>query len=654
MSIATMLSFLGVFAVLVVAFGGFRHSVMAMTALMVGTVWTCGCVTLLVGHVTILSIAFGSILFGLGIDYGILYAARYLQFRGMTSSTSEALVATASSIGPGITAGAITSALSFFAAGLTNFPGVAQLGIIAGSGLLLCWLAQMTVLPAMIRMCDPDGTARKFADPLDMRRFLKPLYAKPGLVLGLVAAGTLAIVGGVRSLWYDYNLLHMQPKGLECVELEHKLFNQTNTSSWFALSIAKTRDEAIARKEAFLKLSSVDRVEEIASKLPAESEQKRPLVERIHGRLTNLPLRAPPIPVVPPGELDRMLSGVQTLFTSTPNAAQAVEGLQRLRGLLRSMPPEEANRRIATYQQTMATDLLARLKALQGASVPLPPALADLPEGVIARSVGKTGCYLMRIYSKADIWNVTAMDEFVRQVRSIDPEVTGNPLQVYEASHEIKQSYKDAAGYALLAIIPFVWFDFRRISYTLLAALPMGIALLQTFALMGLLNIPLNQANMIVLPFFIGIGMESGINLVNDLRCQTGRYRGATNSVLLGVLLNTLTTMVGFGALMIANHQGLQSLGRVLTISMGCCLLCSLVLPNLLMWLLGSLPGSAEDEPIATATPDEPESTLDRDVRVPAPHFRLNPARKTPAGVHYPGSGPTRLGDDQKQRAFRS
>jgi hypothetical protein len=86
-----------------------------------------------------------------------------------------------------------------------------------------------------------------------------------------------------------------------------------------------------------------------------------------------------------------------------------------------------------------------------------------------------------------------------------------------------------------------------------------------------------------VLPLTLGIGMESGINLVHELRSRRGAYRGAGNAVIVAIVVNSLTTMVGFGALMIANHQGLQSLGRVLTISMGCCLFNAILLPNLLV-----------------------------------------------------------------------
>jgi len=164
----------------------------------------------------------------------------------------------------------------------------------------------------------------------------------------------------------------------------------------------------------------------------------------------------------------------------------------------------------------------------------------------------------------------------------------------------------------LLMIVPVVLLDFRRLNHVLLAALPMAVGLLQTLGLMGLLDIPLNPANMIVLPLTLGIGMESGINLLHELRCQRGRYRGPGNAVMVAVVVNSLTTMVGFGALMIANHQGLQSLGRVLTISMGCCLFSALLLPNLLKL------GRFEDSDAASADEDteddEPDYESDDDM----------------------------------------
>ena len=129
----------------------------------------------------------------------------------------------------------------------------------------------------------------------------------------------------------------------------------------------------------------------------------------------------------------------------------------------------------------------------------------------------------MQVYSKANIWEVGPMGQFVRDVREVDPEATGNPLQVYEASRQMKRSFEQAAWYALLVIVPVVLLDFRRLNHTLLAMLPMGFGLLQTLGLMGLLDIPLNQANIIVLPLTIGIGLEGGINLLHELRLPAAR-----------------------------------------------------------------------------------------------------------------------------------
>lgn len=583
MSAATILSFLGVLGVMIVAFGGFRHSILAMLALVAGTIWACGCITLTIGYVNVLSIAFASILFGMGIDYGIYYIARYLQIRATTESTSDALVRTAGLVGPGIFTGACTSAIAFFAAGFTEFPGVAQLGIIAGGGVMLCWLAEAFVLPAMIRMMDADGVQPQLPAALNLRFWLAPLFKYPRVSLAVTGLMTVVAAVGMNYLRYDYNLLNLQPQGLECVDLEHKLFNQTNRSAWFALSIAKNAEEAAAKQEAFLKLPSVERVVEVATKLPTGVEQKRPIIEQIHARLENLPQQVPQVPVTPAAELDQMLAGAQSMLAADASAGQAAVGLQQLREMLRQIPTDEYNRRVHQYQQAMASDLLARLQKLRDASTPDLPQLSDLPESVLTRFVGKTGRYLLQVYSKANIWDVGPMGQFVREVRSVDPEATGNPLQVYEASRDMKRSFEKAAWYALLVIFPLVLLDFRKLSHTLLAALPMGIGMLQTLGLMGLLDIPLNPANMIVLPLTLGLGMDTGINLVHEMRSQGKRYRGAGNAVVVAVVVNTLTTMVGFGALMIANHQGLQSLGRALTISMAFNMFNSLLLPNLLV-----------------------------------------------------------------------
>jgi predicted RND superfamily exporter protein len=162
--------------------------------------------------------------------------------------------------------------------------------------------------------------------------------------------------------------------------------------------------------------------------------------------------------------------------------------------------------------------------------------------------------------------------------------VTGNPVQTFEASFEMKRSYEQATLYSFLVVVAVIFLDCGSIRWTLFALVPLGMGVLQMFGLLGLMNIPLNAANMIAVPIILGVGVDYGLHVIYDFRQQTGPYR-ISPSTALSVMVDALTTSVGFGALMIANHQGLQSLGRVLAIGTTCCLCCAIgFLPALLTW----------------------------------------------------------------------
>ncbi len=105
------------------------------------------------------------------------------------------------------------------------------------------------------------------------------------------------------------------------------------------------------------------------------------------------------------------------------------------------------------------------------------------------------------------------------------------------------------------------------------------------------------------------------------------------------VLVDALTTIVGFGSLMIATHQGLQSLGRVLTIGVTCCLFTSLVmLPALLTWMTRHRAEMPADATTA-ATPHRRASALRR--RYDAGHSPVGLPHSSPA----PRTAPARRGD---------
>lgn len=630
---ASMLSLVGVALLFVAGFGGVRHALLANVVLLVGIAWSFGYLTLVIGHLNILSMSFTVTLIGIGIDYGVYYVARYLQVRTHTSSCKDALLETTAGVGPAILTGAITTSVSFFAASFTEFVGIAELGTIAGGGILLCALAELLVLPAVICMVDRNGIGMRIPQPLAIHEWVAPLFKRPRLLLAATVMLTCAAASGVKELWYDHNLLNLQAEGLESVELERKLLAESDQSVWYALSIADSRDELLTRKEALLKLKSVERVEEIASLLPADHTVKRPIIERIQQRLTSLPERPPLIPVDKPDDLGRVLARTQQLAAARPNGNRCARELEQIRDALRKLSLTDCYTLISQFQQQMAGDLLSRLYALKIMANPEPPKLDDLPESLVNRFVGNNGKYLLKIYGRGNIWDMSALEKFVKDVRSVDPRATGNPLQAYEASLQMKSSYEEAALYALLVISVVLIFDLRSVRDTLLAALPLGLGILQTFGLMGFLDIPLNPANMIALPLLLGIGIDYGVHLIHEFRDQRGPYQ-MSPATAVAVMVDGLTTVVGFGALMIASHRGLQSLGRVLTLGVSCCMFTSMImLPALLRWISRN----RQEEPALDNREEKPVSLKHR-------LQRIDPAE-------YPGTGPHALPSAAKSGA---
>jgi hopanoid biosynthesis associated RND transporter like protein HpnN len=593
---ASGLSLAAVAVVIVAGFGGVRHALMANGVLLIGMAWAFAWATGAVGHLNILSVTFTVTMIGVGIDYGTYYIGRYLAVRRRGLSCEEAILETSGTVGPGILTGAITTSVAFFSAALTSFVGVAELGLIAGGGILLCCAAELAVLPAVIAIVDRGPLGRRIPEPVPVHRWLEPVLRHPRFVALAAVAATLAVGSGIHDLKYDHNLLNLQADGLESVAIEKKLLEECDQSCWYALSIADSREQLLDRKKALEKLPTVERVDEIASLLAADEEIKQPIIERIGGRLSDLPERPPQIPLDRLDSLGETLAWAQAEAAKRPGGLRVAWHLERARDALRRMGPEECYQALAAFQQRSAGELLSRLHALAAVTDPEPPSLEDLPPSLVDRFVGSSGRHLLKIYGRGDIWNFEALERFVGEVRSVDAKATGNPLQAYEASLEMKRSYEQAALYALVVIVAVLWFDFRNITHALLAALPLAVGMLQTLGLMGLVGIDLNPANLIGIPLILGIAVDYGVHIVHDALERPGPYR-ISGSTANAVLVDALTTILGFGALMVASHRGLESLGRVLTLGVTTCTFTSLVfLPVILAIVRRDEVGAAADE----------------------------------------------------------
>jgi hopanoid biosynthesis associated RND transporter like protein HpnN len=610
MTAASLLSLVGVSLLFWASFGGWRHMILSVLALVIGMIWAFAYATASVGHLNILSVSFAVILIGLGIDFSIHYCARYLQLRTDGLGRERAILHAASSVGPGIVTGVLTTAVAFYMASLTEFTGVAELGIIAGGGIVVCGVAALVVLPLLLRLLDRKANHTRWSQPLPVGRWIAPILNRPGVALIAALSLTALLAAGVPRLWYDHNLLNLQPEGIESVVWEHRLLEDSNQSCWYALSVADSPEELLARERQFQKLACVDRTEQVASLLATDGPGKLETIGTIAEQLIPLPSRPPLVPVPAPGQLDRVLYDLESLLAQRGGVEPLSSNLARLRRRLAEQTPTEYYAVFGQFQQQVVGDLWQRLSELQQASDPIPPSLDELPDGLVTRFVGREGKLLLKIYAKGSVWDMDSLGEFVAAVRTVDPAATGKPLQTFEASRQMEQAYQRAALYALAAIFVLLLLDFGNVRDSLLAMVPLAMGMVQLFGLLGWLGIPLNPANIVVLPLILGIGVDDGVHVMHDYRRQPGRYR-TSDSTAGSILLTSLTTMVGFGSLMIADHRGIESLGKVMVLGSLTCWFSSFVILPAMLRLVSR---GRDSKPIRLKMP-EPQAQEELPVR---------------------------------------
>ncbi|VTT96935.1 hopanoid biosynthesis associated rnd transporter like protein : Protein export membrane protein, SecD/SecF family, putative OS=Blastopirellula marina DSM 3645 GN=DSM3645_16385 PE=4 SV=1: MMPL: MMPL [Gemmataceae bacterium] len=594
---ASVWALLGVAALYLVVYRGPRYPVLTLASLVVGTVWALGWATVTVGHLNILSSAFAVMLIGLG-DYGVLWVAQYDEARRRGASVEGALRDTALHAGPSIVTAAATTGLAFFAIMLADFRAVVELGWIAGSGVLLCATSCILMMPALIVIAERFGRPVRVAvargdEPVILplaalapRPFVPVLSRHPRLVLAAGAALLLVCGGFATRVQYDHNLLHLQPRGIDSVVWEHKLIARAAGATWDAISLAATRDEALALKAKYEALPEVGRVVEVASLVPPDQGRKLPILKAISDRLSELPpIDRLPTPMGSHPAAVRDLAGrvAQLAGSDTPLSVAAAS----LRDALDAAPLDRAGERLKAFDRRLGADLAVDLHQLKGVSTPAAITMADVPVPLAERYVGANGEFLVRAFARESLWDHDALTRFTAAASTVDAGATGKAYRTLEGLEQMRVGFEHAAGYALAAIVLVLLLDLRSVRELLLGLFPLAVGVVLTLGVMGLCGVALNPANMVALPLIVGVGVDNGVHVLHDFRGRDRKRAYHLGSATgRGVLVAALTTVLGFGTLMIARHEGMASLGLALTLGVTFCMVAALVfLPAVLSLL---------------------------------------------------------------------
>jgi hypothetical protein len=254
--------------------------------------------------------------------------------------------------------------------------------------------------------------------------------------------------------------------------------------------------------------------------------------------------------------------------------------LARLGDAVRRLPAELAAERLNAFEERLAGDLNEDLHRLRDVSTPAPIRLDELPTALRERHVGAGGKWLLRVFGKDSLWEYGPLAQFTEAVQTVDAEATGKPFTTLEGLRAMKHGFQWAGVYALAAIVVVLALDFRSLVHVLLALAPLAVGVVLALGVMGLCGLSLNPANMIALPLIVGVGVDNGVHVLHDYlsRRRAGEAYRLGRPTGQGILVAALTTMLGFGALMISTHRGLAGLGFILALGVGCCMCTALVL----------------------------------------------------------------------------
>jgi uncharacterized protein len=602
----------------------------ATACLVVGLGYTLAFTTLVVGHLNILTITFVPMLIGLAIDFGIHLITRYEEELRHGKTEVEAMTKAMAFTGQGIFIGALTTAGAFAAMAFTNFKGIQEMGIICGGGLMVCFIPMMTMLPALLLSGKQNVLDHQVHESVreDERRakIEKCWLERPVLVCGITATLCLAALLAARKLYFDYNLIKMQSPRLSSVVFEQKLLNSADKSLLYAAVTADSLTNAVALQEQFERLSSVAETQPPFYKdfLNPNQGNKLRMIGRIKEQVAALEFSPPdprPVDIYALSRTLYALSGylgnaVEAVGTNDLALTQQLIALQQSIGNLRKAALLGDNtaladhaEKLALFQLALFADLAETFHLLQRQDNSAPLSVNDLPPALHHRFVGVHGKFLVQIYPKEDVWQRAPQEKFVGELRSIDPAVTGTPVQLLEYETLLKDSYEQAAWYSLTAIALMVLIHFRSLNAVILSLLPVGIGTLWLAGLMGWAGIPVNLANIMTLPLVIGIGVTNGIHILNRY-AEEGTPSILSRSTGKAVLVSGLTAIAGFGSLILAQHRGIYSLGCMMATGIATCMIAGLTFLPALLNLIGkwrplikkpsasnSLPTPGQEEP---------------------------------------------------------
>jgi predicted RND superfamily exporter protein len=572
--------------------------------LAIAIAWTFGFATLFVGELNLLSTVFVIALIGIGMDYLIQIMVRYRREARRYERQQAVWARVFRYAGPPIATACAGAAGAFLVALTTHFRGDAELGLIAGGGLLLCLLAGYTVLPALLVSFPPKlgsvDPTRRYTDDRPPPR----AGARNFLGLGVWLAILVGLLPFALTLRFDPNLLDLQARGLTSVKLVKQM------PTWYAVVVSKSLAK-LAPIRAELNRAAGDAASPVLSTSSLlDAPPKQQYLAAHNAALRHIQWSQPA--AVTPTNLSAIAQAATALADrwntkltfSAPAAArsarEAVAALRRFAAQINAATPGERidlARQLARWQGKFVDSL----KSMAAMLTPGPLNIARLPQQVSRHFVSADGHYALYIHPRFDLWNQSRLREFVTTVQGTrnkpglvprDVDLTGIAIQLYHSTESIRSAFMQCTILALLVVIFLVYLDLGSLGRTAMTVSVLALGLPMLTGIMGVLGLKWNFANFFAMPILIGAGHEYGVFMMHRYReaehnpRRIWRFWDVSERAL---LMCAFVTCSSFGFLGLSRDRGIASLGIIMALGIACIYLAAIfVIRPLLTWRLAN------------------------------------------------------------------
>ena len=534
--------------------------------LAVGLTLTAAIGLWMVGALNLISVAFAVLFIGLGVDFGIQFSVRYRAERHTNRDLGGALEATSRGVAGPLLLAAASIAAAFYSFLPTAYVGLSELGLIAGTGMIVAFLTTITLLPALLTALKPAGEPEPVGwaalAPLD--RFLD---RRRNWVVGVTLAGVilgLPLLGGLR---FDFNPLDLRSKQVESVSTLLDLMRDPDTSPNTIDVLAPDLGAAAALAEKLGGLPEVAKVRTLESFVPKDQDEKLALIDDasffFENTLTPAQVDPAPTPAQTLEAIDKTaadLSGAAKGIDS-PAAMQA----RRLAGALTALakaPPaerEEADRVLATPLITTLREVRDLLTAEHVTIDTLPPLLRSA-------WIAADGEVRVEVAPSGDGNDNAVLRRFVDAVRAVAPQASGAPIFIVEAAKTIVKAFLQAAVWSVASIALILFVTLRRWLDVALTLIPLMVAIVVTLEICVAIGLQLNFANIIALPLLLGVGVAFKIYYV--MAWRAGETNFLQLSLTRAVFFSACATATAFGSLWFSHHPGTSSMGKLMALSL--------------------------------------------------------------------------------------